>query len=240
MRKKPKMIRMEADQIRQLLQSLGWERDDERLKIIMDTNHDKRFKTFETVYVNEQADEVLLEYEYGWAYLFSRESFDRFVDKLRRTRAAYESGSRFQHILAGKFPYDMNFPAQVVSLCQQLPRLMELPPDDLDFTFESLQSFDRVLIESDLEEALEAHIFPLLVAYCGEVLRRAIQGEWYMRNAEQFADIWEPWVRSANGASINVGFAVYKSLEEDIPFSLEGRIRAEYDLWHLRRGTRPT
>src|SRR5215213_2097168 len=98
MRKKPKMIRLEANQIRPLLQSPGWERDDERLKTIMDTNHDKRFKTFEAVYVNEQADEVLLEYEFGWGYLFSRESFDGFVSKLRRSRAAYESNPGPRHI----------------------------------------------------------------------------------------------------------------------------------------------
>jgi hypothetical protein len=235
MRKKPKMIRLEADQIYQLLQSSRWDRDDEQLKVIMDAKHNKRHKTFEAVYVNEQTDEVLLEYEYGWAYLFSRASFEGFVNKLRRTRAAYESGSRFQHILAGKFPYGVNFPTQVMSLCQQLPRLMELPPDDLDFTFDSLKSFDRVLSDADIDEALEAPIFPALVAYCGEVLRRTIQGEWDMRNAEKYADIWEPWVRSADGASIDVGFAVYKSLEEDYPMSLEGRIRAEYELWQLRR-----
>jgi hypothetical protein len=239
MRKKPKMIRLEAHQIRQVLQSPRWERDDKRYKAIMDAKHNKLDKTFKAVYVNEQTDEVLLEYEYGWAYLFSRESFDGFVDKLRRTRAAYESGLRFQHILAGKFPYGLDFPAQAMSLVQQLPRLMGLPPDDLDFTFDSLKSFDRILKDADLDEALEAPIFSALVAYCGEVLRRAIQGDWEMRPAQQDPDIWEPWVRSSDGTGINIGLAIYKSLEEDYPFSLEGRIRAEYELWQLRRGNQP-
>lgn len=234
MRKKPKMIKLEADQIRQLLQSPGWERDDQRLKVIMDAKQYKRRKLFEAVYVNEQTDEVLLEYEYGWAYLFSHESFERFADKLRRT-----TYSGPQHILAGKFPYGVSFPAQAISLIQQLPRLMGLPPDDLDFTFDSLKAFDRVLKDADLDEALEAPIFSALVAYCGEVLRRAIQGDWYMHNAEKFADIWEPWVRSADGTWIDVGFAIYKSLLEDYPMSLEGRIRAEYELWQLRHGNRP-
>jgi hypothetical protein len=236
MRKKPKMIRLEADQVRPLLQSPGWRRDDERLKIILDAKQDKsiELKLFEAVYVNEQTDEVLLEYEYGWAYVFSRESFDGFVNKLRRT---VYSGSR--HILAGKFPYGVDFPAQVMSLIQQLPGLMELPPDDLDFTFDSLKSFDRVLKGADVGEALEAPLFSALVAYCGEILRRAMPGDWYMHKAEQDADVWEPWVRSSDGAYIDVGFALYRSLEEDYPMSLEGRIRAEYDVWQLRPGNRP-
>jgi hypothetical protein len=231
MRKRPKMIRLEAAQIRVLLQSLGWQRDDQRLKIILDAKQYKKRKLFEAVYVNEQTDEVLLEYEYGWAYLFSRESFARFVEKLGRT-----TYSGPQHILADKFPYGMNFPAQAINLIQQLPDLMGLPPDDLDFTFDSLKSLDRILSEADLDEALDAPVFPALVAYCGEVLRRAIQGEWDMRNAEKFADIWEPWIRSAEGASIDVGLAIYRSLEENYPLSLEGRIRAEYEIWQLAHG----
>jgi hypothetical protein len=232
MRKKPKMIHVEADQIPPLLQSPAWKRDDALYKALMDAKKDTGFKTFEAVYVNEQRDEVLLEYEYGWGTLFSFESFDGFVSRLRRP-IQYRTG----HIMEFRFLYGASFPGQVTQLVQQLPELMGLSPDVLDFTFESLQSFDRILMESDLEEALEAHIFPVLVAYCGEILRRVIHGEWDMRRAQVDPNIWEVWVRSTDGAAIDVGNAVYTSLEEDVPFSLEGRIRAEYQLWHLRRGS---
>ena len=116
------------------------------------------------------------------------------------------------HILSGRLPQGQTFPDQVQELTARLAEWIDLPVDDLDYSFESLEQIDQsVKARFQPEERLTARIFPCLVAYLGEVVRQLVDGAWEMRHASH-ADVWEPWVRSRQGREFAPFVCVYDQL----------------------------
>jgi hypothetical protein len=117
-----------------------------------------------------------------------------------------------RHILEGRLLQGKDFPQQVEQFTAKLAELVDLPPAALDYSLESLKFLDqRVKEHFKPADRLGAVLFPSLVAYLGEVVRQRVEGVWEMRQAYR-ADIWEPWVRSANGREFAPFLCVYDQL----------------------------
>ncbi|MDX2141610.1 MAG: hypothetical protein SF123_26215 [Chloroflexota bacterium] len=210
-----------APEVQRMVRMSDWIKDDTLLERALNARRDKQFKSFEAVYVNRVSDEILLVYEHGGGDTRSREDFERFLADLQKV---ISSGP--MHILEGNFPYGEDFPDKVPSLLQQVPTLFGVPPDDLDLSMESLKLLDKAFEGNDISQGLEDPYFAALMAYCGEAIRLATNGQWEMRRSDRFPDIWEPWIIPAVGLPISVADELFESLHEDIPFSLYGRMEA--------------
>ncbi len=86
------------------------------------------------------------------------------------------------HILEGRLPQGKSFPQQVELLTAKLAELVDLPQEALDYSLDSLKFLDeRVKERFKPADRLGAVLFPSLVAYLGEVVRRRVEGVWEMR-----------------------------------------------------------
>lgn len=109
--------------------------------------------------------------------------------------------------------------------------MLNLAPQVLSGTVESLEHIDKVArhLQVDLDDPT---ILAPIVAYVGEVLRRATDGRWAIRGLELYGgddmSQWEPVIVGANGHDYHT-FVAFKELLEDgsihavISFELSGR-----------------
>jgi len=126
-----------------------------------------------------------------------------------------------RHILGGRLPQGKDFPNQVSALLDELPELLNLSSTDCDFSNESLRQIAYRLKRRGREKRLEAPIFPAVVAYLGEMMRRQIEGgEWRMRLSDD-GTVWEAWIVDDKGRICNPWLDLYDELNEG-PIVLEG------------------
>jgi hypothetical protein len=135
-----------------------------------------------------------------------------------------------EHVLAGQLPQGEGFPADVPRLIDELATTFGLPRDKLDNTIESLTLVDRAVRRRGPTRCMEPDIYPLLIAYVGEVMRQRTGGEWRMKLAQD-GETWEPWI-VAGQETFNPFMVVYRELDEGGNGSIAGATRGE-----LRHGT---
>lgn len=116
-----------------------------------------------------------------------------YLDLLRQAKTEFVGYPHGKHILVGHLPQGRDFMALVPQLLAELPALLNLPPEDLDFTQSSLAKIDPKLKRKGRVKSTEPPLFPALVAYMGEIMRRPYQGAWRMRLAED-GRTWVPWI----------------------------------------------
>jgi hypothetical protein len=123
------------------------------------------------------------------------------AESLARAFAIIEETVRQQgkpiHVLTDRFLYGEDFPAHVPELVETLATRFKIPRAELDYSRDSLAKIDAKAKRAGRRKCLEADLFPAIVAYVGEVMKAATEGEWRMRWIQQFS-LWEPWV-VANG-----------------------------------------
>lgn len=125
------------------------------------------------------------------------------------------------HILEGRLPQRLEFPEQVRSLCDSLPEMLDLPPESLDYSVESLSLIDGAIERVGKARALDPDYFPALVAYVGEVVRVYTNGWWEMR-LEADLKSWGPYVADPSGRKHAVFSNVFDQLDTSLPWSLAG------------------
>ena len=121
-----------------------------------------------------------------------------------------------QHPLAALFPRGRGFIEGVPQLVQELPRKLHLGANALNGGVKSLDYIDKATRHLGGPEILEdPPILASIVAYVGEVMRKATDGRWAIRNGEgPDADLgWQAVIVGANGRDYPV-FVIFKELLE--------------------------
>jgi hypothetical protein len=145
----------------------------------------------------------------GSALLVLADGKGRWYDSYQEMEAFLDekTTSGFQDVL----PQQKHFIEEVENLLGQLPRLIGVAEGELDLTESSLAIVDRALRHVDESEVLTPEVFPALLAYVGEVIRRRIDGEWQIR--EQADGTWEPDIVDKRGRQCGL-LRIYKELME--------------------------
>ncbi|MBL8161057.1 MAG: hypothetical protein JNJ61_03670 [Anaerolineae bacterium] len=123
------------------------------------------------------------------------------------------------HILEDSLPDGRDFPARVDDLLAALPALLNLTPTDLDYSAESLRKIERKLKRLGFDKCLQPPIFPAVVAYLGEMMRRQIPNSTWKTRLHEDGKTWEPWVVDPQGRVCNPWMDLYDDLAEG-PMSL--------------------
>jgi hypothetical protein len=124
------------------------------------------------------------------------------------------------HICTGKIVDRKKFPARIDEYAQSLSRELRISHPKLDWTVSSLAVVDRAARKiSDVFD--KAGIFDALVAYVGEVIRRAINGQWEMR-FDRASKCWEPWVVGRYGETAPFVIIYDQLVDQPETGSLEG------------------
>jgi hypothetical protein len=148
------------------------------------------------------ADAVLLVQEDGRGLLYeSRAELQAILTK---------TDTKATHLLAGRVPQGRNFDAEVLQLAVEFTKRVDIP---LDGSEESLDMVDALVRRRGAKGFLEPTLFPGLLAYVGEVLRRAIDGRWEMVLSDD-GETWEPWIVSSPGTRHPVSGILAKELFE--------------------------
>jgi hypothetical protein len=145
-----------------------------------------------TVYVGPDGG-ALLDLGEGRGRLYrSREELKRMYEAAERRIA---SGPRLR---STHLPMGPEFLQSIPDLVSRLPDLLRLPKGGLDLTIESLKAVDTAVHRFGRRRLLRPDVFPALVAYVVEAIRRANGGQWEMRPMETGTDL-EPVLIFPNG-----------------------------------------
>jgi hypothetical protein len=112
-----------------------------------------------------------------------------------------------------ELPQQEHFIDAMPELLRALPGLLDLDPVALDFNEASLGLVDVAVRRLGQQRVLTAEIFPSVLAYVGEVIRRAVGGRWEMRRDEK-NDEWDPWVVAPDGRECPM-LRIYKGILEE-------------------------
>ena len=148
--------------------------------------------------------------------------------ELMEKSAARASEPQPQHVLEGNLPQGAHFIEAVPSLIDDLARTLEIPRESLDSSFDSLYLVEKALKKiRPKRRILEiTNLFPGLVAYAGEVMRKATGGEWFL--TEVGGSIYEPYVRyGPGGRYMDPWLELYKSITEPGPIALHVLVSVE-------------
>jgi hypothetical protein len=138
------------------------------------------------------------------------------------------SERRSHYLMEGRLPQGPDFPNHTLTLIDELADILSLSRRQLDFTLPSIECVDKQLRTKVGRDArIEPPVFPCLIAYVGETLRKLIGGNWEMRQVE--VDVWEPWVISADGRELPVFVNIYYEVHElvDTTGNLMGAISSK-------------
>ncbi|MDC3953512.1 hypothetical protein [Polyangium jinanense] len=133
-----------------------------------------------------------------------------------------------RHMLEGHLPQGPHFVEAVPSLIDELAKLLKIPRESLDSSFDSLQLVDKALKKvRPKKRILEIpNLFPGLIAYTGEVMRKATGGEWWLN--EVAGPIYEPYIRYGPGSRyMDAWGEMYKSITEPRALSVATIVYAE-------------
>jgi hypothetical protein len=125
------------------------------------------------------------------------------------------------HMLENRLPQGKDFIDQISVLIDQLPYLLNVDPSILDYTWESINVLHTSIKRILRKKCVEPPIFPVLVAYIGEVIRRSVKGGVWKRRFNSEFNLWEPWIVDANGKPYITWFDLYLDLVQlDVPKGL--------------------
>lgn len=206
MTSKAKSKLLSRKQIRELFEQQEW---------TLDEDLSEQVSKFSSIYTSiDRRVLILFNDQKGRLY----PSLTEFLYFLEQGKAIQTAGP--QHILKGRFPYGQDFLEHVPRLVDALAVKFRLPRETLDLTVASLEVIDQKIRRYGKRKALEADVYPLLVAYVGEVMRHNTRGRWEMRQYKEDETIWEPWVIDPEGLECNPWLPVYDELYEQVPFSI--------------------
>lgn len=115
------------------------------------------------------------------------------------------------HILYNQIPNRDKFIQEIPFLVSQLAQEFKINPNELDKSLESLLIIDRVF-ESNSQITNNKKILGLLIAYIGEVIKRIVNGEWFIKQGDE--PDWEPAIVDSNGRIILFCILIFDELHE--------------------------
>jgi len=144
-----------------------------------------------------------------------------YSEMLEVYRAGEEAAKDGNDSFADLFPSGKDFVDQVPQLVTVLPRLIDVEASTLDATESSIDAIDAAIDAAGSERFLDGDVFQSLVAYVGEVVRRAIGGRWELLSQDD-GRTWEPDIIDPHGNRCNL-LRMYKEILEH---GDEGNLRA--------------
>lgn len=119
------------------------------------------------------------------------------------------------HILYNQIPSQERFIQEIPYLISNLAKEFKIDPSELDKTLESLLIIDRVIEGKNRQGYIDnsdKKILGSLIAYIGEVVRAAINGEWLIKQGS--GSQWEPVIVSPSGKTSSFYIMVFDELYE--------------------------
>ena len=117
----------------------------------------------------------------GKGDIYSKESFLRSIRWHQKVREdyAYGRGNSVGHwIYYSK--HKVRLVNKIAELINELVGCLNISPDQLDFSYKSLDILSRKAEDHGLEK-VQVELYDNLVAYVGEVIRRRVKGDWAIR-----------------------------------------------------------
>jgi hypothetical protein len=161
---------------------------------------------------------------YGSANIFA--SAKEYCDLLAYVETS--TNAKWQHPLGAGFSDGQAFINAVPRLVEQLSARLGLKASALNGSLESLEEIDRAAGRLGGPACLDdPAILAPIVAYVGEVMRKATGGRWAVRpwHGPRGEDTWHPVIIGANGREYPT-FVIFKELLE----SGSIRARISYDI----------
>jgi len=120
------------------------------------------------------------------------------------------------HILYSQIPSQERFVEEIPSLISNLAKEFELGSSELDRTLGSLLILDRAIASKNRQDYIDDNsnrkILGSLIAYIGEVIKSAINGEWQTKQNSGWG--WEPIIIDRNGKISSFCIMVFDELYE--------------------------
>jgi len=135
---------------------------------------------------------------------------DSYEELVNRYRTNLQRAREGRGCIAELLPYPERFLTDVSTLTADLPRLLGIDVALLDCSEASLAVVDSAIRRLGAERVLTAEVFPSLVAYVGEVLRRQVNGSW---EVDTSGERHEPDIVDAAGTRYAL-LRIYKQLIE--------------------------
>lgn len=225
MRRSPSRV-ISARAVRELLRDIPHERDEERTRT---------FLGYEVLRLGNGG--ALLRLEHGRGRLY--DSYADFCEALAQNEEEARRGAR--HMLSDLLSSNVTFPGDVPMLIERLPAVLPIDATSLDGSEASLKRIDRAIRtfvrgKSDgFEAVLTEEIVPSLIAYVGEVMRKATDGRWQMRLSDD-GKVREPWIISNNGEEFPAFLFVKELLDPPRTVSIASFVSAQLAVGAWRSG----
>lgn len=157
----------------------------------------------------------------------------------------YASQEAFNPVLRGTYSETLDegelrteeradFVNQVPELITTLPALIEISEEALDYSLDSLAKVEEAVKRTGWSKSLQPPLFEALVAYVGEVLRRAKKGVWETRKSGR---VWTSWVSISERAyhdPIDLVYNVFEQNADNAEYSLQAAVRGELSFGRLK------
>lgn len=119
------------------------------------------------------------------------------------------------HFLYNQIPSQERFIAEIPLLISNLAIELKLDPFEFNKTIDSLLVVDRVVNKENRQAYIDnsnKRILGSLIAYIGEIVKTAINGEWQIKQSSTAA--WEPVIIAPNGKISSLCVMVFDDLYE--------------------------
>ncbi|MCM0590891.1 MAG: hypothetical protein KA716_11945 [Gloeotrichia echinulata DEX184] len=121
------------------------------------------------------------------------------------------------HILYNQIPSPERFIQEIPYLVSNLARELELDLSEMNKTLESLLIVDQAIESKNrqgyIDDSSNRKILGSLIAYVGEVVKTAIDGQWLIKRDNNGSG-WEPVIVGSNGKTSSFCVMVFDELYE--------------------------
>jgi len=125
------------------------------------------------------------------------------------------------HALSSFFTGGPQFPGQVPALIDELAAKLEIPREALDGSIKSLDVIAQTILIYGHAAFGEPDTFTGLLAYVSEVVRQAVNGQWFMEYVPEWG-VWEPNLKDEKGRVYSPWGYLIAALEEEDPGPAQG------------------
>lgn len=167
----------------------------------------------------------------GKGDIYSREYFLREIRWHQKVREdiSHGRGNSVNHwIYYSK--HKVRLVNQIAELIDQLIECLNISPDQLDFSYKSLDTLSRKAEDHGLEK-VQVELYDNLVAYVGEVIRRRVEGHWVIR--EDYPGCEYPIIGVNEGVLMPIN-VVWQELDGLEPMNLRKEAANEVRRFSLR------
>ena len=158
------------------------------------------------MYVLEDGGAVIVSKDGSGAHWFSCEEL------VSGHRAVVKAALERKDPLTELLPNPERFRTDVPTMVGELPTLLGIKSESLDYSEKSLDAVDRAIRRLGSERFMSGEVFPSLIAYVGEVIRRHVRGVWEIRSTSDGARL-EPEIVEITGGRHQL-LPIYKELLE--------------------------